>query len=83
MLGTLPPTNWSQISEEIPSLLVIMFHKEWDSGEGRREEKGGGSQTSVTTGTWDCTMIWFLLLFMVGVQKKIQWLLLCLELPKL
>ena len=42
MLGTLLPTNWSQISEEIPSSLVIMSHREWDSGEGRREEKGGG-----------------------------------------
>ena len=47
MLRTLPPTDWSQISEEIPSLFVIMSHKEWDGGEGRREEKGGGSQTSV------------------------------------
>ena len=47
MLGISLPTNGSQISEEIPSLLVIMFHKKWDGGEGRREEKGGGSQTSI------------------------------------
>ena len=40
--------NLSQISEEIPSLLVIMSHKEWDSGEDEMGEKGGGSQTSVT-----------------------------------
>ena len=41
-------------------------------------------------GTWGCMIIQFLLLFMVvglvlqwvGVQKKIQWLLLCLELPE-
>ena len=48
MLGTSLPMNWSQISEEIPSSLVIMFYKEWDGGEGGREEKGGTSQTSVT-----------------------------------
>ena len=48
MLGILLPTNWSQISEEIPSSLVIMSHREWDGGEGRREEKDGGSQMSVT-----------------------------------
>ena len=48
MLGTLPPMNWSQISEGIPSLLVIMSHKEWDGGEGRMAENGRGSQTSVT-----------------------------------
>ena len=40
--------NWSQISEEIPLLFVIISHKEWDSGEGGSEEKGGGSQISVT-----------------------------------
>ena len=40
--------NWSQISEEIPSLLIIMFHREWDGGEGRREEKGGRFQSSIT-----------------------------------
>ena len=40
--------DWSQISEEIPSLLVIMSHREWDSGEDGMEKKGGGSQTSVT-----------------------------------
>ena len=42
-------------------------------------------------GTWGCMMIQFLLLFMVvglvpqwvGVQKKIQWLLLCFKLPEL
>ena len=41
-------------------------------------------------GTWGCMMIWFWLLFVVvglvpqwvGVQKKIQWLLLHLKLPK-
>ena len=48
MLRTLPPMNWSQISEEIPSSLVIMSHKEWDNGEGGMVEKGGGSQISVT-----------------------------------
>ena len=39
---------------------------------------------------WDCTMIQFWLLFVevglvlhwMGVWKKIQWLLLCLELPE-
>ena len=40
--------NWSQISEGIPLLLVIMSYREWDSGEGGREKKGRGSQTSVT-----------------------------------
>ena len=39
MLGTLPSTNWSQISKEIPLSLVIMFHKEWDGGEDRTGEK--------------------------------------------
>ena len=48
MLGISLPTNGSQISEEIPSSLVIMSYREWDSGEGRREEQGGGSQISVT-----------------------------------
>ena len=48
MLGTSPPTNWSQISKEIPLSFVIMSYKEWDSGEGRSEEKGGGSQISIT-----------------------------------
>ena len=48
MLGTLPPTNWSQISAEIPSLLVIMSHSLWDSGEDKTGEKGGRSQASVT-----------------------------------
>ena len=48
MLRTSLPTNWSQIFEKIPSLLVIMFHKEWDGREGGMAEKGGGSQTSVT-----------------------------------
>ena len=46
---------------------------------------------SEITGIWDCMIIQFLLLFVVvelvpqwmGMQKKIQWLLLCLELPKL
>ena len=41
-------------------------------------------------GTWGCMMIWSLLFFMVvglvpqwvGVQKKIQWLLLCFKLPE-
>ena len=47
MLGTFPPTNWSQIFKEIPLLLVIMSHRKWDGGEGGREEKGGESQTSV------------------------------------
>ena len=48
MLRTFPPTNWSQISAEIPSSLVIMSQRVWDSGEGGIEEKGGGSQTSIT-----------------------------------
>ena len=48
MLRTLPPTNWSQISAEIPSSLVIMSQRVWNGGEGGMEEKGGGSQTSVT-----------------------------------
>ena len=34
--------NWFQISEEIPSLLVIISHREWDGGEDEMEEKGGG-----------------------------------------
>ena len=42
MLGTLLPKNWSQISEEIPSSLVIISHREWDGGEGGSEEKGRG-----------------------------------------
>ena len=48
MLRILPPTNWSQIFAEIPLLLVIMSHREWDSGEDGLGEKGGGSQMSVT-----------------------------------
>ena len=48
MLGTLPPMNWSQISKEISSLLVTMSHREWNGGEDRMGEKGGGSQASVT-----------------------------------
>ena len=48
MLRTLPPTNWSQISKEIPLLLVIMSHREWDSGEDGMGEKGRRFQTSVT-----------------------------------
>ena len=48
MLRTSPPMNWSQISKEIPSLLVIMSHREWDSGKGRMAEKDGEFQTSVT-----------------------------------
>ena len=47
MLEILPPMNWSQISKEIPSLLVIISHREWDSREGRIGEKGGGFQISV------------------------------------
>ena len=39
--------NWSQISKEIFSSLVIISHKEWDGGEDGMEEKGGESQTSV------------------------------------
>ena len=46
--------NWFQISEEIPSLLVIMFHREWDGGDSGREEKGEGSQTSVTQVVSEC-----------------------------
>ena len=42
MLGISLPINWSQISEEIPLSLVIMSHKKWDSGEGRREKKKWG-----------------------------------------
>ena len=45
--------NWSQISEEIHSLLVIMSHREWDGGDGGREEEGEGSQTSVTVDLGD------------------------------
>ena len=48
MLKILPSVNWSQISEEIPSLLVIISHKEWDSGENRIGGKSGGFQMSVT-----------------------------------
>ena len=48
MLGTLLPMNWSQISKEIPSSLVIMSYREWDGGENGMREKGGGSQISVT-----------------------------------
>ena len=44
MLRTLPPTNWSQISKEIPSSLVIISYKKWDGGEDGMGEKGGGSQ---------------------------------------
>ena len=29
-------------------MFVIISHKEWDGGEGRSEEKGGGSQISIT-----------------------------------
>ena len=50
MLGTLLPTNWSQILKEIPLLLVIMSHKEWDGEEDGMGEKGEGSQTSITAG---------------------------------
>ena len=42
MLRTLLPMNWSQISKEIPSLLVIMSHREWDGRESRRVEKKWG-----------------------------------------
>ena len=48
MLGTSPPTNWSQISEEIPLSLVIISHRKWDSGEDEMGEKDGGFQISVT-----------------------------------
>ena len=48
MLETSPLMNRFQISEEIPSLLAIMSHREWDSEEDRMGEKGGGFQTSVT-----------------------------------
>ena len=44
--------NWSQISEEIPLLLVIMFHRKWDGGEDEMGEKGGGFQTSITPTPW-------------------------------
>ena len=50
MLETLPTTNWSQISEEIPLSFIIMSHRVWDGGEGGSKEKGGGSQTSITGG---------------------------------
>ena len=40
--------NWSQILEEIPSSLVIMSHREWDSGEDGMGENDGGSQTPIT-----------------------------------
>ena len=42
MLKTSLPINWFQISKEIPSSLVIMSHREWDSGENGMGEKGGG-----------------------------------------
>ena len=48
MLETSPLMNRFQISEEIPSLMAIMSHREWDSEEDRMGEKGGGFQTSVT-----------------------------------
>ena len=48
MLRTSLPMNWSQISKEIPSSFIIIFHKEWDDGEGGSEEKGGRSQMSIT-----------------------------------
>ena len=48
MFRTSPSTNWSQVFEEIASLLIIMSHKEWDSGEDGMGEKGGRSQMSVT-----------------------------------
>ena len=58
MLGTLPPMNWSQISEKIPSSFIIISHKEWDGGEGRSEEKDGRSQVSIigsgSQGTQPC-----------------------------
>ena len=46
MLGTSPPTNWSQISKEIPLSLVIKFHRKWDGGEDRIGEKVGGPETT-------------------------------------
>ena len=64
MLRTSLPMNWSQISKEIPLSLVIMSHREWNGGEGRREEKGGGSQTSVTLSL-------FLLLYLPA--KDVLW----------
>ena len=45
--------NWFQISKEIPSSLVIMSHREWDSGKDEIGEKGGKSQTSVTCRVWE------------------------------
>ena len=70
MLRTLLPTNWSQISEEIPSLLVIISHKKWDGGEDMIGEKGGGSQIFIT-----CNLL-YLNRFPIALQQKIQeWLL--------
>ena len=40
--------NWSQIPKEIPLLLVIMSHGQWDGGEDGMGKKGGGFLTSVT-----------------------------------
>ena len=54
MLRTLPSTNWSQISAEIPLSLVIMSQRVWNGGEGGMEEKSGGSQMSITP-----LMIWW------------------------
>ena len=47
MLRTSPLMNCSQISAEIPLLLVIMNHRGWDGEEHRRAEKGRDSQESV------------------------------------
>ena len=47
----LVPDLWGDpfiIGYHIPLLLVIIFYKKWDGGEGRSEEKGGGSQISIT-----------------------------------
>ena len=70
MLRTSPPANWSQISKEIPSLLVIMSHKEWDSGEDGIGEKGMGSQTSVTLA--DAKDFHAVLSFLAGVPAGIN-----------
>ena len=78
MLRTLLPMNWFQISEEIPSLLVIMSHKEWDSEEGGRKEKGGGSQTSVTiclspSPEDPCELLWYLSHLNIPLQFPGKW----------
>ena len=60
--------NWSQISKEIPSSLVIMSHREWNGGKGGREKKNGGSQSSVTRAMLHCRSLASSL-----VKAKVNW----------